>query len=118
MIPSSIPIPLPGGLDVELPPFFKVRQKFSAEEMADMKKGIATDFKKAVTVDLAGKSVAIGLGSRGIRTQPPVVKAVIAELKAAGAVPFIAPTMGSHAGGTAEECREAAAVAYEDCEGE
>ncbi len=102
MIPSSIPIPLPGGLDVELPPFFKVRQKFSAEEMADMEKGIATDFKKAVTVDLAGKSVAIGLGSRGIRTQPPVVKAVIAELKAAGAVPFIAPTMGSHAGGTAE----------------
>ncbi len=52
MIPSSIPIPLPGGLDVELPPFFKVRQKFSAEEMADMEKGIATDFKKAVRVSM------------------------------------------------------------------
>jgi hypothetical protein len=51
---------------------------------------------------LTGKSVAIGVGSRGIKQQPEVVKALIRELKAAGAEPFIIPAMGSHGGGSAE----------------
>ena len=42
------------------------------------------------------------MGSRGIRPQPPVVRAVVRELVAVGAVPFVVPAMGSHGGGTAE----------------
>lgn len=50
----------------------------------------------------SGMSIAIGVGSRGISNQPLLVRALVAELKAAGAQPFIIPAMGSHGGATAE----------------
>ena len=102
MIPSTIPIPLPGGLDVPLPQFVRVRQRFNAEEVADVDAAVAAEFAKFAHVDLTGKSVAVAVGSRGIRSQTPVVAAVIHELKTAGAEPFIIPAMGSHGGGNAD----------------
>jgi len=102
MMPSSIPIPLPDGLHAELPRFIKVRQHFNDEHIEDIDAAIAGQFKRFSSVDLQGKSIAIGVGSRGIRPQPPVVRAVVRELKAVGAEPFIVPAMGSHGGGTVE----------------
>jgi hypothetical protein len=102
MMPSSIPIPLPDGLNAELPRFIKVRQRFNDERLDDVDAAMAEQFAKFSHIDLKGKSVAIGVGSRGIRPQPPVVRALVRELKAAGAEPFIVPAMGSHGGGTAE----------------
>ena len=102
MMPSSIPIPLPDGLHADLPRFIKVRQRFNDEQIEDTDAAVAEQFKRFSSIDLQGKSIAIGVGSRGIRPQPPVVRAVVRELKAAGAAPFIVPTMGSHGGGTAE----------------
>ena len=102
MMPSSIPIPLPDGLHADLPRFIKVRQRFNDEQIEDTDAAVAEQFKRFSDIDLQGKSIAIGVGSRGIRPQPPVVRAVVRELKAAGAAPFIVPTMGSHGGGTAE----------------
>jgi hypothetical protein len=49
-----------------------------------------------------GMTIAIAVGSRGICNQPLVVRALVAELKSAGALPFIIPAMGSHGGATAE----------------
>lgn len=72
---------------------------------------IAIEFAKFSNIDLAGKTVAVGVGSRGIRQQPPVVRAVIRELKAAGADPFIVPAMGSHGGGNAKG-QEAVLTSY------
>ena len=102
MLPSSIPIPLPGGLHRPLPKFISVAQKFSTETLADIDAAIAKEFAKYSDIDLSGKSIAISVGSRGIKQIVPVVSALIRELKGAGAKPFIIPAMGSHGGGSAE----------------
>ena len=102
MIPENIPIPLPGGLETPLPQFLRARQKFNAVEVTDVDAAVREQFAKFSHLDLTGKSVAVAVGSRGIRSQPPVVYAVVAALKAAGAEPFIVPAMGSHGGGSAE----------------
>lgn len=102
MIPASIPIPLPEGLAVPLPRFVRVRQKFNAEEVTDVAAAVAQEFARFAHIDLTAKRVAVTVGSRGIRSQKPVVVAVVEGLKAAGAMPFIVPAMGSHGGGTAE----------------
>ena len=101
-MPDHIPIPMPGGLDVDLPQFVKVRQHFANEVVADVDAAVAASFAALPEMDLAGKRIAIGVGSRGIGPQPGVVRAVINELKKVDAVPFIVPTMGSHGGGTVE----------------
>ena len=102
MLPSSIPIPIPGGLHDPLPQFVEVGQKFDLSALSDINAAVAEQFQRFAEVNLTGKSVAIGVGSRGIKQQPEVVKALIRELKAAGAEPFIIPAMGSHGGGSAE----------------
>jgi hypothetical protein len=106
MVPHSIPIPMPGGFDIELPRFVRVRQTFDDAHIEDVEGRIAEEFKKFAAVDLVGKRVAVGIGSRGIRPQPRVARAVIAELKAAGADVFVVPAMGSHGGGTAQGQQE------------
>ena len=49
----------------------------------------------------SGLRVAVAAGSRGIDRYAEVVRAVVATLRAAGALPFVMPAMGSHGGGTA-----------------
>ncbi|MEM7190733.1 MAG: DUF362 domain-containing protein, partial [Pseudomonadota bacterium] len=78
------------------------RQKFNGDTVADVDQAMADQMAKFSHIDLTGKSVAVAVGSRGIRSQPPVVRALVNELKKAGAEPFIVPAMGSHGGGTAE----------------
>ncbi len=102
MIPSNIDIPLPGGIGMPLPRFVRARQKFNGATVEDVPAAVAAEFEKFKHIDLTGKSVAVTVGSRGIRSQKPVVVAVLDELKKAGAAPFIVPAMGSHGAGTAE----------------
>lgn len=101
MFPKTIPIPLPGGLHGPLPRFVEVAQKLSTETVHDVDAAIAEQFAKFSHIDLKGKSVAVGVGSRGIKQQTVVVHAIIKELKKAGAEPFMFPAMGSHGGGNA-----------------
>jgi hypothetical protein len=49
---------------------------------------------------LPGARVAVAVGSRGIARLPEIVSALVAELRVAGARPFIVPSMGSHGGAT------------------
>jgi hypothetical protein len=102
MFPKNIEIPLPGGLHGPLPRFVEIGQKLSIEAVKDVDATIAHEFAKFSNIELKGKTVAIGIGSRGIKQQAPVVEALIRELKATGAIPFMFPAMGSHGGGTAE----------------
>ena len=102
MLPSSIPIPIPGGLHDPLPLFVEVAQKLDLTRLSDIDDAVAKEFSKFSHIDIKGKIIAIGVGSRGIKQQPQVVKALIRELQTAGAEPFIIPAMGSHGGGTAE----------------
>ena len=56
----------------------------------------------ARTMVRPGQRIAVGVGSRGIGRLPEIVAALVGELRALGAEPFIIPTMGSHGGATAE----------------
>lgn len=47
-----------------------------------------------------GAKIAVGVGSRGITHLSTIVRAVLDELRAAGAAPFVLPAMGSHGGAT------------------
>ncbi len=50
---------------------------------------------------LAGASVAVAVGSRGMAYLPALAAAVVRVLRSRGAEPFLVPAMGSHADGTA-----------------
>ena len=52
-----------------------------------------------------GMRIAITAGSRGISNLDIIIKELVAELRGAGAQPFIIPAMGSHGGGTAAYTR-------------
>jgi hypothetical protein len=53
-----------------------------------------------------GARIAVGVGSRGITNLPAIIRAVVDQLKDAGARPFVIPAMGSHGGATPEGQRE------------
>lgn len=55
---------------------------------------------------IAGKRIAISIGSRGICDLAQVVRSVCEWLRELGAQPFVFPAMGSHGGGTAEGQRK------------
>ena len=65
------------------------------------------DIPGAVRETIAGVRVprgrvAVGVGSRGIARIDEIVRAVVHELRAAGADPFVVPAMGSHGASNAE----------------
>ncbi|MDE2125706.1 MAG: DUF2088 domain-containing protein [Armatimonadetes bacterium] len=101
---------LPTGLftypDVELPPVWMVEQT-NAARGADLSE-VADEVLRAVralweTAGLPlGASVAIGLGSRGIRNLAAIAATAVDAIRELGAVPFIVPAMGSHGGATAD----------------
>ena len=104
MIPEKIEVNIAGGLDVPLPPMARVRQKFDAAKLADIPSAIRHEFLRPEIREKIkpGQTIAVGCGSRGIANIAQIACAVIAELKALGAKPFIFPCMGSHGAATAE----------------
>jgi hypothetical protein len=85
-----------------------VRQKFQTPRLDSVTRAVVEQFKRAEVRGKVkpGMTIAVGCGSRGINNIAECAKAVIAELKALGAKPFIFPAMGSHGGATAEGQRE------------
>ena len=100
------------GLEIfergELPRWAPVRQFLDATEIGDVKTAVAAEFGRRGAGEriLAGQRVAITAGSRGIDRIDEVVRAVVNEVRARGAEPFIVPAMGSHGGATAEGQQE------------
>jgi hypothetical protein len=88
---------------VPVPPMARVRYDLPApvpiEEVAAALHEQMAGIRQAIK---PGARIAIGVGSRGIDRLPEVVAALVRELRALGADPFIVPTMGSHGGATAE----------------
>ena len=86
------------------PRMFAVRQKFPVSPPLDIAAVVQGQFKAQNVVARLkpGARIAVGVGSRGISKIREIVVAVLDELKAAGAQPFILPAMGSHGGATAE----------------
>ncbi|MCW5621141.1 MAG: DUF2088 domain-containing protein [Burkholderiales bacterium] len=108
MIPDHINAQIAGGLDFPLPRMLNVRQKFHAQRLHDIPATIAREFQRPEVRGRVqpGQVVAVGCGSRGIANIAEIAKAVIKELRALGAQPFVFPCMGSHGAATAEGQRK------------
>ena len=89
---------------MDLPRLLLVRQKFPDRRIAD----IPTEVRRQLAASgLAarlkpGSSIAIGVGSRGIKSLKIIVGSVVRFWKDHGIAPFLFPAMGSHGGATAE----------------
>lgn len=81
-----------------------VEQHFDAPQVADVAAATraALDESELLKRVEAGATVAVGAGSRGVANVAIMVKAVVEQLKAMGAKPFVFPAMGSHGGATPE----------------
>jgi hypothetical protein len=89
--------------DVALPRMIRVRQNFQVTTCPDVAAAVRAECRRPEIAGRikAGARVAVTAGSRGVGDPPGLVGTVVAELKAAGAVPFVVPAMGSHGGATA-----------------
>lgn len=102
MIPDQIRFSIQGGLGFPLPKMIKVRQKFPADEVADIAATTRDTIEALKLGNLSGKRIAITAGSRKIANLEKILRATVCCLKEHGAVPFIVPAMGSHGQATAE----------------
>ena len=104
MIGERIETNIAGGLDIPMPRMANIRQKFQTVRLESVTRAIAEQFQRPEVRSKvkAGQTIAVGCGSRGVANVGEAAKAVVAELKALGAKPFIFPAMGSHGGGTVE----------------
>lgn len=94
--------------DVELPPMYRIRQKFDAshigeEELPSVVRGELERMEDQVR---PGMRIGITSGSRGVANVALITKCIADFLKEKGADPFVFPAMGSHGGATAEGQRE------------
>lgn len=90
--------------DVTLPPLARVRRRFDVDTVTDVAGTIRRSMDASgIAQRLSqGRSVAIGVGSRGITGLPEIVSEVVGWFREQGALPFIFPAMGSHGGATSE----------------
>jgi hypothetical protein len=77
-----------------------LRQNFPRTPPVDIAASLAAGFARLGPTLRPGASIAVGVGSRGIARLPEIVLAVLAAVRATGAIPFIFPAMGSHGGAT------------------
>ena len=89
-----------------LPRFLRIRQNFQPMPPLDIRATLDAEFARLRPRIRSGARIAIGVGSRGITHLAEIVAAVLDQLRAAGAQPFIIPAMGSHGGATPEGQRE------------
>lgn len=87
---------------MEFPRFFRVRQDFPNDRVADIGQAVRDAVEGCGAVIQPGASLAVTAGSRGIASIVEVLRALVDELRRRGAVPFLVPAMGSHGGGTVE----------------
>ena len=87
-----------------LPRWQLVRQRLNADEITDIDAAVADQFAKPGIGETLkpGSTVAITVGSRGIDRIAAVTRAIVDQVRALGAEPFIVAAMGSHGGATAE----------------
>jgi hypothetical protein len=91
-----------------LPRGYLVEQRFERPLVLDVAAAVRSELERLSAVEQIrpGQTVAIAVGSRGIRNIDGIVFAVVDEMKQLGSSPFIVPAMGSHGGGTGEGQKE------------
>lgn len=90
----------PGTLPATL---LEIRQRFNAPRAGDIPKSVQSALQGCGLLNRMerGDSVAVAVGSRGIRDITQIVRTIVQTLKGRGLKPFIVPAMGSHGGATA-----------------
>jgi hypothetical protein len=88
----------------QIPQIFRIRQSFPEVRVADVAAEVRDELRRLKLEEKIkpGESVAITAGSRGITNIHVIVRAAAQYFQSLGAKPFIVPSMGSHAGATAE----------------
>jgi hypothetical protein len=100
----KVSVPVNGTDTVALPPLMTIRQRYDRAKIDDPAAYLSMALIRDVTSQskLAGKRIAVTVGSRGIPCLDKMILSVCDTLKQWGAKPFIVPAMGSHGGATAE----------------
>ena len=82
----------------------KIRRLFNKDRIENPRETVLLKLRESGLLSRikSGSRIAVTAGSRGIAGIPVILRAVVDELKRAGAEPFIVPAMGSHGGGTAD----------------
>ena len=93
---------LPEFVPAAFPRWALVRHRLDDRELADVPAATAAALDPVMDLVRPGMRVCVAAGSRGIDRIDEVVRAVVDRVRAAGALPFIVPAMGSHGGATAE----------------
>lgn len=95
---------LPDSVNLSLPKMRRIKQQFKVPAAIDISRRIASEWDQMdlKPEDLPGAEIAVCVGSRGISNIVKIVRQVVANLKSAGALPFIVPAMGSHGNATAK----------------
>ena len=89
--------------DVKLPKMYKVNQEFDRTCILNITEKVRKELLSFSKISLVrGKTVALAVGSRGIKHITEIVKTVVDTLQDCGAEVFIVPAMGSHGGAIAE----------------
>ena len=97
-------------MNQSLPKMFRVRQNFPQPQPLDIRSTLAAEFGRLRPQIKPGARIAVGVGSRGIAHLATIIAALLDQLRAAGASPFIIPAMGSHGGATPEGQRDVLAT--------
>jgi hypothetical protein len=84
----------------QFPRMMVVKQRFPLSAPIDVAQTVQRELGRVTSRIRRGARVAVGVGSRGITNLRSIIQAVLAQLRAAGAEPFIIPAMGSHGGAT------------------
>jgi hypothetical protein len=89
---------------MEFPPLHVIDQNFETVERAKAELSVARELERTNLLGpvVAGQTVIITAGSRGVDSMAMVLRSLAGSVKARGAKPVILPAMGSHGGGTAQ----------------
>lgn len=91
-----------GGFHYAFPPLIPIDQHFARDRLSDIEGTVLRQLAGIHDSEVAGKSIAITVGSRGIAGLVEITSALVKGLRQKGGDPFIVPSMGSHGGATAE----------------
>ena len=90
------------------PEYIMIRQKYPCSRIDDIEKAV-NDAVSSLKIDMsevAGSTIGIAVGSRGIANIAIIVKSIVGIISLMGGTPVIFAAMGSHGNGTAEGQRE------------
>ena len=94
-------------MEQDLPRLARFHRRLPGAALADLGAAVERTLSDTFSAaDVAGRRIAVGLGSRGVANYALVARRIVDWLKGHGAQPFIVPAMGSHGGATAAGQRE------------